>query len=81
MAVDHVLHGPQGRPPRAVRLHTATKDQRAKASRRGFIATNRMRAKLWRTKIEEHGGMWCHVRNGEVVARFADLNSAADALT
>lgn len=79
---DHVLNLPQGKIKRneGARLHTASREMQAKAKRRSFIATNRTRAKLKDTSIVQRNGGWYLERRGELVAGYATVNEAVDAM-
>lgn len=59
---------------------SASQDVRDRASRRGFVATTKLRAKLHRVKIVQHDSSWCHAVDGNVIARFDDVSAAIAAL-
>lgn len=81
--IDHVCMNPKGRVSRNKVTSRMTVEQKASARRaatRSFVATTRHRAALTKVEIVQHDSSWCHVRDGEVVARFSTINEAVDAL-
>lgn len=83
MAIDHVCLSPQGR----VSMHNATtrltsheRRLRRRMQSKSYVATTKWRAKLHEVEIIQHDSSWCHVVDGNVVARFDDVSAAIAAL-
>jgi hypothetical protein len=65
---------------RCLSVTTATPQQRDRARSRSFVATCKLRHKLLNTDVALVDDSWCHVVRGKVVAKFANMNAAIDAL-
>jgi hypothetical protein len=82
--IDHICMTPSGR----VQMNNATsrltkeeKRARQRIATSSFVATTQYRAALDKVRVCEHDSSWCHMRGGEVLARFDTMSDAVVALT
>ena len=78
--IDHVCLDPQGRARRNGIACTADRKDKQRANSRSFVATSKLRAKLWQVKIVQHDSSWVHMKGDEIVAWFDDVGAAVAAL-